>query len=88
MRNQLNIATQKAKSKTSSNKSMLKNLLPNQGKTMTIKLIQIFYYLAAIILSLFGMFAVSESVEVTDFMSLALLFLVAEWVQEEFHSQR
>lgn len=88
MRNQLNIATQKAKSKTSSNKSMLKNLLPLQGKTMTIKLMQIFYYLAAIILSLFGMFAVSESVEVTDFMSLALLFLVAEWVQEEFHSQR
>jgi hypothetical protein len=88
MRNQLNIATQKAKSKTSSNKSILKNLLPNQGKTMDIKFLQIFYYLAAIILSLFGMFAVSESVEVTDFMSLALLFLVAEWVQEEFYSQR
>lgn len=82
MRNQLNIATQKAKSKTSSNKSILKNLLPNQGKTMTTKFLQIFYYLAAIILSLFGMFAVSASVESTDFMSLALLFLVAEWVQE------
>lgn len=54
---------------------------------MAIKLMQIFYYIAAIILALFGMFAVSESIEATDFMSLALLFLVAELVQEEFNSQ-